>query len=221
MRALSEAPKAITLAVCLILTACASTQPVPYAGISSAPQLRPSQHDDSGRIPFEYRTNIDWRRYSAYVLDPVAIYRGSDAQFDDVSEDDKVFLARTMQSQFNDKLNARFRNSPGKSAVNTVRIRLTLTGARMNTAFLSTFSRFDLMGGPYNAVQAIRGREGAMTGSVSFAVEIHDASTNELLGAYVTKQYPNAWNLKAGIGARSASVVGIENGADQLVAYLQ
>jgi hypothetical protein len=220
MRALSGGSTAITLAVCLGLTACASTQPVPYAGIASAPQLRPSQHDDSGRIPFEYKTNIDWRRYSAFVLDPVAIYRGGDAQFGDVPEDDKVFLARAMQSQFTDKLNARFRNASGRGA-NAVRIKLTLTGARMNTAFLSTFSRFDLMGGPYNAVQAIRGREGAMTGSVSFAVEIYDAASNELLGAYVAKQYPGAWNLKAGIGARSASMVGIENGADQLVAYLQ
>jgi len=221
MRVLSDGPKAVTLAVCLSLAACASTQPVPYAGIASAPQLRPSQHDDSARIPFEYKTNTDWRQYSGFVLDPVAIYRGSDGQFEDVSEDDKVFLARYMQSQFNDKLNTRFlRNSPGRST-NAVRIKLTLTGARMNTAVLSTFSRFDLMGGPYNAVQAFRGKEGAMTGSVSFAVEIYDASTNELLGAYVTKQYPNAWNLGAGIGARSASVVGIEKGADQLVAYLQ
>lgn len=40
------------------------------------------------------------------------------------------------------------------------------------------------------------------------------------MGAYVAKQHPNAWNLKAGIGARSASTVGIEKGADQLVAYL-
>lgn len=221
MRVLSNGPKAITLAVCLALTACASTQPVPYAGIASAPRLRPSQNDDSGRIPFEYKTSIDWRRYSAFVLDPVAIYRGSDGQFDDLSEDDKAFLARYMQSQFTDKLNARFRSFPGRGTANAVRIRLTLTGAKMNTAVLSTFSRFDLMGGPYNAVQAIRGREGAMTGSVSFAVEIYDASTNALLGAYVTKQYPNAWNLKAGIGARSASIVGIENGADQLVAYMQ
>ncbi|MGJ7505625.1 MULTISPECIES: DUF3313 family protein [unclassified Variovorax] len=148
------------------------------------------------------------------------IYRGSDAQFDDVSEDDKMFLARYMQSQFTEKLNARFRGASARN-VNAVRIKLTLTGAKTNTAVLSTVSRFDLMGGPYNAVQAVRGREGAMTGSVSFAVEIYDASTNELLGAYVAKQYPNAWNLKAGIGARSASVVGIEKGADQLVAYLQ
>lgn len=220
MRAFSNTPKALGLAVCLALTACAGTQPIPYSGIASSTQLRPSQHDDSGRIPFEYKTRVDWRRYSGYVLDPVAIYRGSDGQFDDMSEDDKAFLARYMQTRFSEKLNAHFGGTPGRNA-NAVRIRLTLTGAKTNTAVLSTFSRFDLLGGPYNAVQAIRGKEGAMTGSVSFAVEIYDASSNELLGAYVAKQYPNAWNLKAGIGARSASVAGIENGADQLVAYLQ
>lgn len=220
MPALPRKSTAASFVACLALAACSSTQPIPYAGITSSSQLRPSQNDDSGRVPFEYRTRIDWRRYSGFVLDPVAIYRGNDAQFEDVSEDDKAFMARYMQTQFTEKLNARFRGAPAASA-NAVRIRLTLTGAKTNTAVLSTFSRFDLMGGPYNAVQAIRGREGAMTGSVSFAVEIYDASTNELLGAYVAKQYPNAWNLKAGIGARSASVAGIEKGADQLVAYLQ
>ncbi|WP_414820428.1 DUF3313 family protein [Variovorax sp. Root411] len=115
MRALSDASKAITLAVCLTLAACASTQPVPYTGIASAPQLHPSQHDDSGRIPFEYKTNIDWRRYSAFVLDPVAIYRGNDGQFEEMSEEDKAFLARDMQSQFTDKLNARFRPPPAEA----------------------------------------------------------------------------------------------------------
>jgi len=70
-------------------------------------------------------------------------------------------------------------------------------------------------------VQAARGKEGSMTGSVSFAVEIYDTSTNALLAAYVAKQYPNAWNLRAGIGAMSASVAGVENGADQLVTYLR
>jgi hypothetical protein len=52
-------------------------------------------------------------------------------------------------------------------------------------------------------------------------VEVYDSSTNALLAAYVAKQYPNAWNLKAGIGAMSASLAGIQNGADQLAAYLR
>jgi hypothetical protein len=37
------------------------------------------------------------------------------------------------------------------------------------------------------ALQAARGKEGAFTGSVSYAVEVYDASTNQLLGAYVTE----------------------------------
>ena len=141
MRAFSDVPKALSLAACLAtclaLAACAGTQPIPYSGIASSTQLRPSQHDDSGRIPFEYKTQVDWRRYSGFVLDPVAIYRGSDGQFDDISEEDKAFLARSMRDQFTEKLNARFRNPPGRSA-DAVRIKLTLTGAKTNTAVLST-----------------------------------------------------------------------------------
>ena len=208
------------LAFCAALAACAGTQPIPYAGIASSSQMSRSQSDDSGRIPFEYKSNTDWRKYTSFVLDPVSIYRGSDSQFEDISEDDKVFLASYMQTEFGEKLEARFRRHPELSR-NTLRIRITLTGAKSNTAVLSTFSRFDLLGGPYNAVQAVRGKEGALTGSVSFAVEIYDASSNALLGAYVAKQFPNAWNLPAGMGARSASITGIQKGADQLVAYLR
>lgn len=210
----------LALAACLTLGACVGTRPVPYAGIASSSEMRPSASDDGGRVPFEYRSDTDWRRYASFSLEPVAIYRGSDNQFEDISEDDKAFLARYMQREFTQRLGASFARQGGRGG-NALRIKLTLTGAKSNTAVLSTFTRFDLVGGPYNAVQAIRGREGAMTGSVSFAVEIYDAQTQQLLGAYVAKQYPNAWNLKAGMGARSASMVGIEKGADQLAAYLR
>lgn len=104
-----------------------------------------------------------------------------------------------MRSQFTERLAERF-GSRAPAGGDTLRIRLTLTGARANTAVLRTFTRFDLFGGPYNAVQAIRGKEGTMAGSMSFAVEIYDLSTNALLGAYVAKQFPNAWNLPAGMG---------------------
>ena len=176
--------------------------------------------DRDGQVPYEYKSDINWSRYTAFIVDPVVIYRGTDNQFEDISDADRKYLAGYMQTQFTEKLMTRLKNSrtPGDD---TLRIKLTLTGAKANTAFLSTFSRFDLVGGPYNAVQAARGKEGAMTGSVSFAVEIYDSSTNALLGAYVAKQYPNAWNLKAGMGAMSASEVGIQKGADQLMTYLR
>jgi len=205
---------------CVALAACSTTQPLPYSGLASSSKMQANDHDRDGQVPYEYKSDTDWSRYAAFIVDPVVIYRGTDNQFEDISDQDKKYLAQYMQTQFTEKLATRLKNSRSP-ADNTLRIKLTLTGAKANTAFLSTVSRFDLVGGPYNAVQAARGKEGAMTGSVSFAVEIYDSSTNALLGAYVSKQYPNAWNLKAGMGAMSASEVGIQKGADQLITYLR
>jgi hypothetical protein len=61
-----------------------------------------------------------------------------------------------------------------------------------------------------------------MTGSVSFAVEIYDAATNAAAGCLCRQAVPHAHGIsRPASGPRTASVVGIENGADQLVAYLQ
>lgn len=60
-----------------------------------------------------------------------------------------------------------------------------------------------------------------MAGSVNYAVEIYDAPSNRLLSAYVTKQYPNAMNAGATFVRLKGSKVGIEKGADALLADLQ
>ncbi len=219
MSILLKSLRITTLAACAALTACASTQPVPYSGIASSGQMRASTHDETGHIPYEFKSAASLRTYSNYTVEPVVVYGGADNQFEDVSEQDKKELAKYMQVTFANRLASLSRSSADPRA-QALRIKLTLTGAKENTPVLSTLSRFDLLGGPYNAVQAVRGKEGALTGSVSFAVEIYSASTNELLAAYVSKQYPNAWNLGAGIGAMSASKTGIDKGADELVAYL-
>jgi hypothetical protein len=209
-----------TLALCVALAACSTLQPVPYSGVASSSQLLVNQRDTTGRMPYEYKADVNWAKYSAAIVDPVVIYNGADNQFEKISAEDKENLARYMQVEFTDKLSRRFRNSvaPGSE---TLRIRLTLTGAKTNTNVLNTVMHFDLLGGPYNAVQAVRGKEGMMSGSVSFAVEIYDSTTNALLGAYVAKQYPNAWNLPAGMGSMAAAEVGVQKGAEQLVAYLR
>ena len=57
-------------------------------------------------------------------------------------------------------------------------------------------------------------------GSVIYGVEIFDAPSSRLLGAYVTKQYPNAYDIRASIGALDAATAGIDRGADAFVAQL-
>jgi hypothetical protein len=136
-----------------------------------------------------------------------------------MSEKDKVELADYMQAQFREKLATRFQIA-GTPAPGTLRVHLTLTGAATTPAVIGPFSHFDLAGGLYNGVQAIRGRQGMIGGSVVYAVEIHDAVSGKLLSAYITKQYPGAMNVGASFGALGAAKTGIEKGADALVAQL-
>lgn len=207
------------VAVCAMLAGCGSPDPVAYTGITSSPQLRPDPNDESGRIPYRYATQVNWQNYTRAMIDPVTVYRGTDNQFGDMSEGDKAALASDMEVQFTQKLSKRFQvtNMP---APNTLRVKLTLTGAA-TTPLVAPATHVDLAGNLYNSVQAIRGGEGLMAGSVIYAVEIYDASNSRLLSAYITKQYPGALNLGASFGSLGAAKTGLEKGADALVAQLK
>jgi hypothetical protein len=194
--------------------------PVAYKGIASSPHLEPNTGDDAGRIPYRYDAQADWGHYGRIIVEPVEIYRGPDSQFADMSEEDKAVLASYMRAQFLQKLRRRFK-VVADPAPDTLRLKLTLTGATANTPVLSPLSHLDVAGNLYNGMQAIRDGEGVSSGSVIYAVEISDASTGRLLSAYVTKQYPNAMDLTASFGSLAASKTGIEKGADMLVAQLR
>lgn len=210
---------AVGLAACIALTGCASPKPVPYTGIVSASKLQPNSTDKSRRTPYSYSTEVDWAHYRHIIVEPVAIYSGADNQFGKMADSDRKQLASYMEEQFTEKLGTVF-DLAHKSAPDTLRLQLTLTGAATTKPVLGTFSRFDLVGAPYNAVQSLRGREGTMTGSVIYVVEIFDASNGRLLRAFVTKQYPGAMNIKASFGAMRASMTGIRKGAEELAEQL-
>jgi len=208
-----------TLVLCVSMGGCASVAPVPYSELASSAYMAPDKSDASGRVPYRYSTPVDWRAYDKVMLDPVVVYRGRDHQFGDMSDRDKATLAAYMQNCFADRLRGRFALVRERGP-NTLRVRLTLTGAVANTPVLGTLSRFDMAGAIYNGVQAARDGEGTMTGSVIYGVEIFDAPTARLLSAYVTKQYPAAYDIKATAGALAAATAGLDKGADALMAQL-
>lgn len=208
------------LALGSLMAGCASVAPVAYSDVASSSYMAADPSDTTGRVPYRYNAEVDWRSYNKAILDPVVIYRGRDHQFGDMSDNDKAELAAHMQTSFMARLATRFTMVNGRGP-NTLRVRLTLTGAVATTPVLGTLSRFDMAGAVYNGVQAARGGEGMMTGSVIYAVEIFDASTARLLSAYVTKQYPDAYDIKASIGSLAASFAGIDKGAESLVAQFR
>lgn len=220
MSTLTKVYRPAVLIVVMALAGCAGTQPARYAGIDSSSQLQPNTGDESDRIPFRYAKPVDWKKYTHVIIDPVTIYQGNDNQFGDMDQEDRQALAKYMQDRFSESLRTRFTEAAAPTP-GAIRVKLTLTGAETTTQVVGTVTKFDLAGGPYNIVQSIRGKEGMLSGSVSYAVEIHDAASNQLLNAYVAKQYPNAMNVGATFGSLSAAEVGLDKGADELVNMLK
>ncbi len=84
------------------------------------------------------------------------------------------------------------RHPPGP---NTLRVRVTLTGIGTNTSGLAPMLKLFSLGLLINTVDTVQDRQGPLSGSVSFAVEIYDSASNRLLRAYVSKEYPAAENI--------------------------
>lgn len=201
-----------------LLAGCAGPQPVAYSGLSSASYLKPNT-DGPAKVPYAYTSQANWQNYTKAIIDPVAIYQGSDNTFGTMPQADQTELADYMQATFSKKLANRFTVTNIPDA-NTLRIHLTLTGAAKSTPVLSTLMHADIAGNLYNGVQLVRGKPGAMMGSVIYSVEIYDAQSNKLLESYVTKQYANSENIIASFGSLTAAKTGIDKGANALVEQL-
>lgn len=213
--------RALILTAVVATAGCSSTSPIKYSGIETTSRMTPNTNDDSDRIPFRYTTPVDWSKYRSIIIDPVEIYSGSDAQFNDLPQEDRRNLADYMQKKFTEVLAEKFTVNTHAGRAPCLRLKLTLTGADTTPQVVGTFTKFDLAGGPYNIVQSMRGGRGLMSGYVNYAVEIKDATTGELLLAYVAEQYPNAMNVGATFGSMSAAETGVDKGAEQLLEKLR
>lgn len=210
----------LLFALSLVWLGGCAVQPVAYSKLQSTPQLQKSQRDDADTVPYLYAPQVDWKNYSSIQFEPVIIYNGEDNQFDDLSPEQKNELARYAELEFSKQLATRYTISTA-SGPQALRLVVTLTGAKKNNALVTPVTRIDLMGGPVNIVQGIRGKEGVFMGSVSYSVEVYAADSNRLLKAYITKQYPNPMNFGAAFGALSAAKTGLDKGALDLLAQLQ
>jgi hypothetical protein len=164
-RPLKRLPIIVCLMVatlCPALPACSTVKPVKYSSLASWPYLRVNPDDRNGaHMPYRYALRQDWSRYRKLILEPVQIYDGADAEFRRISDVEQSTLAQFMQATFAQKLASRF-DLVNESGADTLRLRLTLTGAGT-----------------------------ALPGYVIYAVEIMDSSSNQLVEAYI-ERYPDA-----------------------------
>jgi len=199
-------------AVVAVVSGCATTPP-PSQALSSSAVLRPTSDKTK---PYAYRRpDANFAAYNRVIVPPTEIYAGLDAQFGKMSSADRQALASYMHQEFVKVLGRRFQ-IVGQPGPDTLRARLTLTGAETSTPVLSTVTHVLPVGLIVNAGAQATGGRGTFSGWMSYAVEIEDAPTGSLLYAHVATRSANALDITANFGSLDAAKAGVRSAANHL-----
>lgn len=198
--------------IALGLSACASG-PNEMSGLRSAEKLQPNPTNPNGLI--YKRPGVDFKQFTKFIIPPVEVYSGADANFSNATEQEKQQIVDLMQREFTGALAERYAivTSPGPGVA---RIKLTLAGIETNTPVLATAARVIPIGLAINAISATAGQQGMFMGSVTYAIEIFDSQSGELIAAALERRSPSAIDITATLGRIDAARSAVRDGANRL-----
>jgi hypothetical protein len=196
------------LTVIIGLTGCSSSDSMEQRPTSMASAVSMSQ-DPERPGAWIYRTpSANLRRYTRFIVEPVEVYRGSEASFGSMTNSQITEIAQYLTSEARRELGSGYTvtSQPGP---NTARIAMKLVGIERTVPGAATVSRVVPFGAVANAVKGASGGSGSFTGAIILAAEIYDAQTSELLFAAVRRYNPPVFDLEATLStmdtARSAA----------------
>jgi hypothetical protein len=202
----------IAPAVVLLLAAgCASTEPNLQSVASPAPM---QSTELAGRASLMWRANnLDPKKYTRFIIEPVEVYRGPDVDFAGATEGDLNHLADYMQREFSRALRERYAIAlvPGPT---TARVKLILAGVENSVPGVASVTRTLPAGLATNMANSAMGQPGSFTGSVTIAGQVFDSATNAPLLSFVQKRYPSALDLVGTVSSREAHQAAITQAAD-------
>jgi len=185
------------------------------SNLAGQPTKAPLAKDEVlGRAAMVYRApNLDAKKYTKFIIDPVQIYRGTDADWSGASEQDIQEIAAFIRSELVRSLGDRFPvvTAPGPDVA---RIKLTLAGLENNTAVLAPISRVLPFGLAVNVTNQARDKEGSFTGSVTLSGEIVDSRSNQSLVVFAQRRGPDAMDIAATMSDRDAQKAAITSFAE-------
>jgi hypothetical protein len=201
------------LTIIIGLSGCASsdTSP-PSTGMASAASM---SQDPERPGAWVYRTpNANLRQFTRFIVEPVEVYRGSEASFGSMTNSQITEIAQYLTSEVRRELGSGYAltTQPGP---NTARITMKLAGVEQTVPGAATVSRILPIGAVANAVQGTTGGSGSFTGAIILAAEVYDSQSSQLLVAAVRKYNPPVFDLEATLStmdtARSAARQAAQN----------
>ncbi|HEX6978079.1 MAG TPA: DUF3313 domain-containing protein [Alphaproteobacteria bacterium] len=202
----------VLFASAAFLGACSSNEPGPVETQATRSVPMTESSDVAGHVGMVYRaSNVNPRQYTRFIVEPVQIYRGADADFGGATEQQKQQMAAFMQSELVRALGNRVTTTPGP---NVARMKVTLAGLEGNIPVAATASRLLPVGLVANVVQSARGEPGSFTGSVTYAAEVVDSMTGRPIVVAVQKRSPDAMDIGATLSSQEAQKAAITSVAD-------
>ncbi|HET9394562.1 MAG TPA: DUF3313 domain-containing protein [Nitrospiraceae bacterium] len=161
------------------------------------PSSQLMSHDQAGTESWTYvKPGLELSKYRSVIVEPTVVYDGPDAQFDGIEREDRARFAQILTTAVGSELAGAF-PPPAKAGPGTLRIRLTLLGAKKTKGGIATATRATTFGLATNAVMSAIGKPGTLTGSMLVAIEAFDEGNNELLVAAVRRRSPDALDIPA------------------------
>lgn len=199
------------LALALAVGACSTPETPSRATAVPQQAMEPGAEPDTFRY---VNPNVDLTRYNAFLIDPVTIYNGPDANFSGISEQDKRELAAFMREEFVRVLSQKSRvaTQPGPGVM---RVHLTLAGVETTRPGLSTVTHLIPVGLAVNLLKGGTGGQGSFMGSATIAADFYDSATNEHVASVVTRQHPNAMDVTTMMSGLGAARAGITEAAEK------
>lgn len=206
----------VSMAAAGLLIAGCSTQPKSgkYSGVPEAGQLQ-----SDPRFPHSLvyiKEGATFGQYSKFIIDPVEIYRGTDASWHKgkVTEQDKQQLAEFARAEFVRVLGKKYSivNQPGPGVL---RVKLTVADVELTTTALALVSHLSPAGMGMNLLGTGAGKQGSFMGSVTMSIELRDAQTDTALAAALTKQTPLAVDVSKTVGKLAAARYGVTETAEK------
>jgi hypothetical protein len=196
----------------VLLGACTSTEPVQLQAMSTPAAMETGEV--AGRTALVWRANdVDFRRYTRFIVEPVEIYRGPDANFSGASEDEVRQLANFTRREVIRALGERYPvvNAAGPD---TARVKLIIAGLENNVPGAASVTRVLPAGLAMNIANSALGQPGSFTGSVTIGGQFFDSTTGAPLLSFVQKRYPDALDIAATLTSEDAQKAALTQAAD-------
>ncbi|MGE3623023.1 MAG: DUF3313 domain-containing protein [Bdellovibrionales bacterium] len=203
---------AIAFVASMALAGCASTAPEAAGNGGLDKNIRLAKGGDDSTLVYR-NPDIDVTKYRGIYIPPAEVYAGSDAEFGGASDEKKQEMAQFLSDEFIRVL-GKNHNIAAQPGPGIVKLHLILVGFRESRPVLSTGLRLMPVGLALTLGKSVADMPASFTGSATFSCEITDSETGEVLGAFLTKQNPPAYELTSGLGETRAARLGITQGAE-------